>query len=152
MSVVNYWICLVLRFYNMNFFVFYTQMKTAIHWTRLGVRMALQMGSLSTENSMAVDGQYFNLGTLLLGFDSPTLNHILVGAVPISKDPIFGNATKQKSELPCLVANLTQVWCPSLKFALTYSWDIKLHVHHNFFGVKFNTLLCTSKLLLIGSC
>ena len=70
---------------------------------------------------------------LLLGFDSPTLNHILVGAVPISKDPIFGNATKQKSELPCLVANLTQVWCRSLKFALTYSWVIKLHVHHKVF-------------------
>jgi hypothetical protein len=31
--------------------------------------------------------------TLLLGFDSPTLNPILVGAVTVSKDPIFGNAT-----------------------------------------------------------
>ena len=61
------------------------------------------------------------------------LNHIIVGAVPINKDLIFGNAAQQKSELPCCAANLTQVWCPSLKFALTYSWVIKLHVHHIFF-------------------
>jgi len=40
--------------------------------------------------TLCSNGWYFNLGMLLLGFDSPTLNHILLGAVSISKDPIFG--------------------------------------------------------------
>jgi hypothetical protein len=28
-----------------------------------------------------------------LGFDSPTLNHTLVGTVTINKDPVLGNIT-----------------------------------------------------------